>query len=127
VKGFIGLLPWIPQSFLSGFTKVGAHLTFHFLAKYPRQMEKNLSLVMAKEFPTRKERKALIRRAWINFALGVQETATAIGAPKRNILSAVTLEGEEHLKPALERKKGVIALSAHLGNFTLIGAPRSDE
>ena len=127
VKGFIGLLPWIPQSFLSGFTKVGAHLTFHFLAKYPRQMEKNLSLVMAKEFPTRKERKALIRRAWINFALGVQETATAIGAPKRNILSAVTLEGEEHLKPALERKKGVIALSAHLGNFTLIGARLAAE
>ncbi len=121
VKGFVGLLPWISHSFLSGFTKVGAYLTFHLLWKYPRQMEKNLAIVMSKEFPTAKERKELVRKAWRNFALGIQETATAIDAPKEKIRSAVTLEGEEHLKRALARKKGVIALSAHLGNFTLIG------
>ncbi len=121
VKGFVGLLPWIPQRVLSTFTKVGADLTFHLLWKYPRQMEKNLSLVMAKEFPTREARMALVRRAWRNFALGVQETATAINAPKEKIRSAVTIEGEEHLKRALQQNKGVIALSAHLGNFTLLG------
>jgi KDO2-lipid IV(A) lauroyltransferase len=32
------------------------------------------------------------------------------------------MEGEEHLKCALAKGKGVIALSAHLGAFTLIGA-----
>ena len=122
VKGFVRLLPWIPQSFLSGFTKVGAHLTFHLLWKYPKQMEKNLSLVMAKEFPTREDRRALVRKAWRNFALGIQETATAINAPKEQLHSTATLEGEDHLKRALEKQKGVIALSAHLGNFTLIGA-----
>ncbi len=36
--------------------------------------------------------------------------------------TAVTIEGEEHLKQALSRGKGAIALSAHLGNFTLIGS-----
>jgi KDO2-lipid IV(A) lauroyltransferase len=127
VNGFVAVLPWIPQSVLTGFTKMGAHLTFHLLREYPKRMEKNLSLVMGEEFPTRKERKALVRRAWINFAQGIQETATAIGAPKVKILSTVTFEGQEHLKPALERKKGVIGLSAHLGNFTLIGARLAAE
>ena len=32
------------------------------------------------------------------------------------------MEGEEHLKRALAKGKGVIALSAHLGAFTMIGA-----
>jgi len=121
VKGFVGLLPWIPDRVLSSFTKVGAALTFHLLWKYPRQMEKNLSIVMSKEYPTVQDRRALVRKAWRNFALGIQETASAINASKEKIRSAVTLEGEEHLKRALEGKKGVIALSAHLGNFTLIG------
>ena len=31
------------------------------------------------------------------------------------------MEGEEHLKRALAKGKGVIALSAHLGAFTMIG------
>ncbi len=122
VKGFVKLLPWIPQSVLSTFTRVGANLTFHLLWKYPKQMEQNLSLVMSKEFPTVKARKELVRKAWRNFAQGIQETATAIDAPKERIRSEVTLVGEEYLKQALENKKGVIALSAHLGNFTLIGS-----
>ncbi len=84
-------------------------------------MEQNLSIVMSKEFPTGKERKELVRKAWRNFARGIQETAMAIDAPKERIRSTVTLVGEKHLKRALEKKKGVIALSAHLGTFTLIG------
>jgi KDO2-lipid IV(A) lauroyltransferase len=39
------------------------------------------------------------------------------------ICASVAIEGEEHLKRALEKGKGVIAFGAHLGNFTMI-APR---
>jgi Kdo2-lipid IVA lauroyltransferase/acyltransferase len=41
---------------------------------------------------------------------------------KERIISTVILEGEDHLKEALARRKGVLALSAHLGSFTMIGA-----
>jgi len=37
------------------------------------------------------------------------------------ICARVAIEGEEYLKRALEKGKGVIAISAHLGNFTMIG------
>jgi KDO2-lipid IV(A) lauroyltransferase len=41
---------------------------------------------------------------------------------KEKIRSSVAFEGEDHLRRALEQGRGVIALSAHLGNFAMIGA-----
>lgn len=38
------------------------------------------------------------------------------------ILSKVTFEGEEHITAALEKNKGVIVLSAHFGNWEMLGA-----
>jgi len=41
---------------------------------------------------------------------------------KERIIGSIRLQGEEHLQEALAKGKGVLALSAHLGSFTLIGA-----
>jgi KDO2-lipid IV(A) lauroyltransferase len=64
----------------------------------------------------------LIWQAWKNFARGVLETCAVMHLSKETIVSTITMEGEEHLKRALARGKGVLALSAHLGAFTMIGA-----
>ena len=40
----------------------------------------------------------------------------------RYVIKHVTVTGIEHLEAALARKKGVIALGAHLGNYVLVGA-----
>lgn len=40
----------------------------------------------------------------------------------KQILAKVKFEGEEHLAAALEQKKGVIVLSAHFGNWEMLGA-----
>lgn len=85
-------------------------------------MEENIALAAGTRFVTRAERKDLVWRAWKNFARGVLETAAAVHYPKEKITRMVRLEGEEHLQQALRGGKGVLALSAHLGNFTLIGA-----
>ncbi len=127
LRGFVAILPWLPQKFFSALTRFGARLAFYVLWKYPKRMEGNVSVVMGKEFPSHQERMALVRRAWSNFALGVQETACSLYASKESLCGTVTINGEEHLKRALEQKKGVIALSAHLGNFTLIGVHLAAE
>ena len=67
------------------------------------------------------EQKKLVWRAWLNFARGVLETMTVMHCSREKIIGKIALEGEEHLKRALETGKGVLALSAHLGSFTLIG------
>jgi Kdo2-lipid IVA lauroyltransferase/acyltransferase len=122
LRGFVAAFPWIPERLLFGFASLGEQLSFALLWRYRIRMEENLSTAMAEEFPTSAERKALVRKAWRNFARGFLETSRAMYLPKKEILSMVRLEGEDHLKRALAKKKGVIALSAHLGNFTMIGA-----
>src|SRR3989304_8450634 len=58
---------------------------------------------------------------WRHKASALSETTCTLHSSKEGIRSTVAIQGEEHLKRALARKKGVIALSAHLGNFTIIG------
>jgi KDO2-lipid IV(A) lauroyltransferase len=84
-------------------------------------MEENLTLAMREEFPSLEERKAIVWRAWRNFAQGMREIACSIYSSKEEIRSTIAIQGEEHLQSALKKGKGVIALSAHLGSFTMIG------
>ncbi len=122
LRGFVALLPWIPRRSIMLLTSAAARLTFALLWKYRKRMEENLSAAMGEEFATQARRKAVVWRAWRNFAQGVYETTCALHRSKGEIRSNVAIQGEEHLQRALARGKGVVALSAHLGNFTMIGA-----
>lgn len=122
LRGFVAILPWIPRRPLLLFTSAASRLTFLVLWKYRKRMEENLSMAMGGEFRTREHRDAVVWRAWRNFAQGVYETTCAVYDSKEDICSSVAVQGEEHLRRALEQGRGVIALSAHLGNFTMIGA-----
>ena len=114
--------PWIPYRLLVWYTSLCAWVTFVAFWKYRKRMEENLSIAMAEEFPTEIDRRGLIWRAWKNFSRGVLETSVVMHFTREQIVSTVSVEGEDHLKRALARGKGVIALSAHLGSFTMIGA-----
>jgi KDO2-lipid IV(A) lauroyltransferase len=83
-------------------------------------MEENIARVFSDT--TAQERKALARCAWLSFARGVLDTSLATSSSKENIMAMVGIEGEEHLRAALAQGRGVLALSAHLGSFTMIGA-----
>ncbi len=122
LRGFVFLLPWIPRRLFNWVTVVAGRLTFLILWKYRLRMEENVLSTMGEEYSERKKRKALLRSAWRNFALGVAETAGLLYSSKERICSTVPIEGEEHLQRARARGKGVVALSAHLGSFTMIGA-----
>jgi len=85
-------------------------------------MEENIAATLGREITDPAARKALAWRAWRNFARGVLDTTAVMHFGKQKIIDTVKIEGEEHLQHALENGKGVLALSAHLGSFTLIGA-----
>jgi KDO2-lipid IV(A) lauroyltransferase len=122
LRGFVEGLPYVPYRWVELFARFMARVTFRLLWSYRKRMEENVAEVFADEIPAARDREALVRRAWLNFARAVLETTAVMHFSKEKIFSTVTLEGEEHIKRALEKGKGVLALSAHLGSFTLIGA-----
>ena len=122
LRGLMGILPWVPYRWLVSFTSFGAWITFWLLWRYRERMEENVAAALGDEIVNRADRKALVWKAWKNFARGVLETCAVMHLSKEAIVSTIPIEGEEHLKQALARGKGVLALSAHLGAFTMIGA-----
>jgi len=122
LRGFVRVMPRIPPRLVDLFTAAAEKTTFALLRKYRARMEDNIALAMAEEFSSPEQRRALVRRIWTNFSRGLLETLWMMHASKAEIVSRVALEGEEHLQRALAAGKGVIALSAHLGNFPMIGA-----
>jgi Kdo2-lipid IVA lauroyltransferase/acyltransferase len=121
LRGFVVLLPWIPYRLLRFYTSLMARLTFAVLWKYRTRMEENVAMALGDQITDPAERRAMVWRAWENFAHGILETGSVMHFSKEKIIAAVPLKGEEHLKRALAKGKGVLALSAHLGAFTLIG------
>jgi KDO2-lipid IV(A) lauroyltransferase len=122
LRFLVGVFPWLPYRLLVLFTSFWAWVTFGLLWRYRRRMLENVSSALGAEIIDPAARKALIWQAWQNFARGVLETCAVVHFSKEKIRSTINLEGEEHLKSALAKGKGVLALSAHLGGFTLIGA-----
>ena len=88
------------------FTSFGAWITFWLLWKYRKRMEENVATALGDEIVNPADRKALIWKAWKNFARGVLETCAVLHLPKETIVSTIAIEGEEHLKQALARGKG---------------------
>jgi lauroyl/myristoyl acyltransferase len=61
------------------------------------------------------------RRSLKNFFRACVEIAALIDFSDEEIRAKIAVEGREHLEAALNKGKGVLVLSAHLGNFFLVG------
>ena len=121
LRAIIFLVPRIPHRLLVLMTSATVRLTFAILWPYRKLMEENVSMALSDEFLPVERRKTVARMAWRNFVQGLYETACTLYTSRDMICASVAIEGEEYLKRALEKGKGVIALGAHLGNFTMIG------
>jgi len=121
LRGFICALPYIPFRAVGWFTSLMARATFYLIWRYRYRMEENIRKTLSREIPDPAARRALVWCAWRNFAHTVLDTTAIMNFSKEEILAKVALQGEEHLKAALMQGKGVLALSAHLGSFTMIG------
>jgi len=122
LRGFIGCLGYIPFRVVELFTSLMTWAAFYLVWRYRHRMEENISAALSQEIPDPAKRKALVWQAWRNFARTVLDTTAVLHWSKEKIIATVALIGEEHLKAALKTGKGVLALSAHLGSFTMIGA-----
>jgi KDO2-lipid IV(A) lauroyltransferase len=123
------LTAWVkclPVTSLSSYGgKIGL-LTFYFLRGWRKVALNNLNLAFGRE-KGKDEIHWICRELFKNIGRDMMETCRLEDLEESYYKNHVRFEGKHHLDDALKKGKGVIALSAHLGNFPLMGARIAKE
>lgn len=106
------------------FGRILGNLGFYLVLRHRRGAIHNINLIYGRE-KSKKELQQMARSTFIHAScfgwemLYLYAHGLAKGKPQ-NLVK--TVEGLQHLKTAFGRGRGVIGLTAHLGNFTLLGS-----
>jgi KDO2-lipid IV(A) lauroyltransferase len=120
------LIRIFPRRFFLSLSEILGDLCFYLFHSFRKQSVRNLTLALGDRLdPSTVERTA--RRSLRNFFRDFVEIGFALEASMEEVREDISLIGREHLKRALAKGRGVIALSAHLGNFFLLGARLASE
>lgn len=116
----------LPVESLASYGEKLGLLAFHLLRRWRKVAFANLNLALGKE--KRKDEIVWIcRELFKNIGRDMLEIYRCPDFKDSYFKTLVRFEGTEHLNHALNQGKGVIALSAHLGNFPLMGARLAAE
>ena len=107
-----------PYSVVKGMTRLLIAIGPAFLVKHQKIARENLHQAFGNE-KSEAEINKLANECFANFAKGMVDLTYYIDTPAK-LAPQVTIEGKEHLDAALKLNKGVIAVSAHFGNFVLM-------
>lgn len=117
----------MPKKFFYHFASGLGTLAYYLAVKHKKLTLSNLRRAFG-DTKTGAEYKMIAKAVFRHIAVGGCEIAiTALYKTKETLKEEIEIEGLENIKEALLRGKGVIALSAHLGNFTLMCARMSQE
>lgn len=109
-----------PRRFLLSLSNTVADLGFYLFNGFRKRSLRNLSLALGERLDAR-EVAQIVRGSLRNFFRDFVEIGFALEASPEEIRAEIPLRGREHLEAALTKGNGAIALSAHLGNFFLLG------
>jgi KDO2-lipid IV(A) lauroyltransferase len=112
--------PWA-FSFIDG---IAGKLAWRFATKYKKKMLDNLTSTYHNSL-TDEEKERIAQESFRTMLTGFIETFYCVHFYRTKFDPWIELEGRENLDQVLTRGKGAIAVSAHLGTFTLIGAKLS--
>jgi KDO2-lipid IV(A) lauroyltransferase len=111
----------LPRKGCYALAKVLATIKYHF-SKKEREITLNNLLPVIEN---RKKREECAKKIFINFAYYLVDFFRYSRLDKNFIDKYVTVDGLDNLDKAFSSKKGVIANTAHLGNYELAGAVTS--
>ena len=120
LRGLFYLTDHIPNKLILSFSKQVSSVFIRISHRYRRRIARNLQIAFGDTIDNKKLAQiaqSLAENLGLNFA----ETLISSTAKKKPLLDSIQIHGIEHLEKALSYNKGVLAFSAHLGNFTLIG------
>jgi len=110
----------LPERVVYSFFNNLSSLFIRSSRRYRRRIKKNLKIAFGPSCDNQYIEN-ITRNLTKNIGLSCAETLLSGTKNKNNILDRISVHGTENLDNALSHGKGVIAVSAHLGNFTLIG------
>jgi lauroyl/myristoyl acyltransferase len=111
---------YLPRSWLFGVCDALANLGFLLFRRYRTRSMINLGVALAAQ-AGRINARVIARRSLRNFFRACVEIVIALESSDDDRRAAIPVDGREHLETALAKGNGVIVLSAHLGNFFLLG------
>ena len=125
---FLPIFRHLPPKALSYLAKIIGTIVFRLNKKYRERVIQNLSVAFGSEKDVDQIRR-LTQEVFFHFALTPLETIYLIAnhLPFNRFVLKIKIRGKEHLEQALARERGVIALGAHLGAFTLLGTRLTAE
>jgi lauroyl/myristoyl acyltransferase len=110
----------LPRHWLFKLADGLATLAFVFSRGYRTRSITNLGAALA-GCSASHNASAIVRRTLKNFFRACVEMIIAMESSDEERRAAIPVEGFKHLEAAVAQGKGVIVLSAHLGNFFLVG------
>jgi KDO2-lipid IV(A) lauroyltransferase len=116
----------LPERTVTVFCTSIARLCFPFFPRYRKRISDNLRIAFGPSLE-RKQLHIIRKTVASNIGLNLAEVVCSATDKKKHILDRVTLHGAENLDSALAGGKGIIAFSAHMGNFMLLGAKMLEQ
>ncbi len=110
----------LPLRYLYFFAEVVGRVGFYLMRRRKRIAYNNLKLAFGTS-KTKREYLEITKTIFRDTVKNGLEAAKIVYADPNLIKEIVSIEGREHLDNALGQGKGVVAISAHLGNFLIIG------
>ena len=110
----------VPDSIAYGFGRLVSTLVYFADATHRRTTLANLERVYGHE-TTPAERRRLARRIFRNLGYNFVEFCRIPALSREPLDSFATVEGFENAERAVERGKGVLFISGHIGNWELMG------
>ena len=119
IKFLIWLLNILPRRLLYGIARILTSISWAVMRPPKRTSLFNLERVFGKE-KSQKEIKRLAKENAFHLVKNVCELFRGMNLSKDQIDRLFKIEGKENLDRALAKGKGIIGLSAHIGNFMMI-------
>jgi Kdo2-lipid IVA lauroyltransferase/acyltransferase len=111
----------LPRRWLFRFADWVATLGFHCFTGFRTRSITNIAVAFGKQLGDAAV-EDIARGSLRNFVRSCIEIAIALEISERELRGLIPIVGREHLDAALAKGSGVLILSAHLGNFFLIGS-----
>lgn len=116
-----GLARLLPRRWHGAVGRAVGDAAYYLLKRYRRVGLANLQSAFGAEMSSA-EIRSLLRQSLRQLGIGAVETLLLPHLRPEQLRSMVSLQGLDNLRAGLEKGKGVILLTAHFGNWELMGA-----